>query len=288
MKTAKLVLITMAFTVPVLLHAQEQSTAQAQAKGKATEWDRLTPLERARKVSRIKGSRKVDIQSVKQTMGIKTGMVIAYGHLIPPPYKVESIGDKVLINGIQVIPSLVVERDVKPIPIPADKKVFAQKKYDFNQDIKKKYYTQVLFKDKKELQSEILVYAKSQPIVEDVRWGTDILFVKYAGDMGFSTMINLPGTTPEKPWPNRSKEARDSMVTYITKGIGTGCILIDSDGGVSPGCGDKRTVNEVMQDSKLSKDEKIERLAKWGNYETAMDIVDNYDSQEWKTEGAQK
>jgi hypothetical protein len=285
MKTAKVILIISAFAAPVLLHAQEKSTAPAQAKAQKLAGDALTPLETARKLTRIKGSRKIEIKPIKQTDGIKAGMVVAYGHLIPEPYKVEVVANKVLINGIQVSPSLVAERDVKPVQVPTDKKALSQQIYDLNREIKKKYYVQALFKDKKKLQSEILSYTKSQSIVEDARWGTDILFVKYIGDVGYSTMINLPGTTPEQPWPDKTKEAAEAVKQYITKGIKTGCVLIDSDGGITPGCGDKKIVRSVMSDTRLSKDEKIDRLAEWGNYESAMDMADNYIAQEWAEAG---
>lgn len=193
MKTAKAILIISVFAAPVLLHAQEQSTAPAQATAQKMAGAVLTPIETARKLTRIKGSRKIEIKPIKQADGIKFGMVVAYGHLIPGPYKVEIVADKVFVNGVQVSPSLVAERDVKPVKIPTDKKAFAQQMYDLNREIKKKYYVKALFIDKKKLQSEILSYTKSQSIVEDARWGTDILFVKYVGDVGDLTPQFLPG-----------------------------------------------------------------------------------------------
>jgi len=288
MKTAKIVLITLAFAVPVLLNAQERTTTPAQSKGKTTERESLTPLQVTRKYSRIKGSRKIDVIPVKQTDGIKTGTVIAYGHLIPPPYKVEAIGEKILINGIQVVPSLVAERESKPAKMSPKKKEFSTNAWNLQQEVKKRYYTQILFKDKDKLKSEILAYVKSQSVIEDAYWGEQTLFLKYVGDIGYSTMIEFRGTTQEKPWPSRKKEASEAAVQYITKGIESGCILIDSDGGTSPGCGDKKIVSEIMQNSNLSKDEKIERLAKWGNYDVALDITENYNPQEWNDAGAIK
>jgi len=237
-------------------------------------------------MSRIKGSRKISIAPAREREGISSGTVVVYGHSLFPPYKVESVGEKVFINGIQVVPSLLVQREAKPVEIHEEKKARYLKMIQFEKEISKIYYSQVSHKDRATLQTEILVFAKQNNLVKDVHWGKDMLVIDYK--VGGGSMLNLKGTTPDRPWVNKNSETGRAVADYISRGIKSGCVLIDSNGGITPGCGRKNTVNDVMRDKTLSKEEKINRLAMWGNFEVAMDIVDNYDHAEWKIDGEQK
>ncbi|OGR51762.1 MAG: hypothetical protein A2049_11490 [Elusimicrobia bacterium GWA2_62_23] len=286
MKIFKICSVSLLFLFPEIGYAKMDSSEVDMKSEHRASSDSLAPLEKARKMSRIKGNRKIDITPIKERDGIASGIVVVYGHSLFPPYKVENVGEKVLINGIQVVPSLLVQRDSKPIEIPEEKKARYLKMIQFEKEISKIYYSQVSYKDRTTLQAEILAFAKKNTLVKDARWGKDMLVLDYK--VGGGSMLNLKGTTPDKPWPSRKEETGKAIVEYISKGIKSGCILIDSNGGITPGCGRKDTVNEIMQNANLSKEEKINRLSKWGNFEVAMDIVDNYDHAEWKTNGEQK
>lgn len=132
MKNLKLILAMVIFTMPVFSAAQDKnsetqakqkkeitdvtqgkSTAPAQTK-RIIAWDKLSPLERYKQGAgaNIK-SRKIKITPINQTTGISTGLVIAYGHIIPPPYKIYIENNSIMVNGIQVSPSLVWEREVR-------------------------------------------------------------------------------------------------------------------------------------------------------------------------------
>ena len=84
----------------------------AQSKSKKVDWEKLTPLEQYKQgVGKDIKSRKIDLKPITPKDGIKTGLVIAYGHVIKPPYKVYIEDSKIMINGVQISPSLIWERE---------------------------------------------------------------------------------------------------------------------------------------------------------------------------------
>ena len=60
--------------------------------------------------------RRVTISPVQPINGIRTGMVIAYGHPISPPYAIEWRGEKLYLNSVQVIPSIADEKWIASRP----------------------------------------------------------------------------------------------------------------------------------------------------------------------------
>jgi hypothetical protein len=94
-------------------HAQEASSGTSIKHGywygKKPYNDR-SPREKDITLSEVNGMRKIDINPTKENDGIKTGCVIAYGPYIAPPYKITRNGERIVVNGVQVYPSIIVER----------------------------------------------------------------------------------------------------------------------------------------------------------------------------------
>ena len=96
-------LLVMAAMSPDISAQGKQSDSESQGKIDAAgqkdkdensrvPWQKETALKRHMLLTRIKGSRRIEIHPVRQAEGISTGLVIAYGHIIPPPYKIEFQG----------------------------------------------------------------------------------------------------------------------------------------------------------------------------------------------------
>jgi hypothetical protein len=60
----------------------------------------------SRPVRPTPGLYRMPISPVRPESGITTGLVVAYGHILQPPYRVEARGDAVFVNGVQVISGL--------------------------------------------------------------------------------------------------------------------------------------------------------------------------------------
>jgi hypothetical protein len=118
MKSTALVLVLAAFVPAAVLgcaQAAEQVYAKADLPGMPSsvsqgspEWF-VSPLGwESREFSEVEaGLYRLDINPVTPDSGIKTGFVIAYGHMLARPYRFETKGDSVLlVNRVQVYPEL--------------------------------------------------------------------------------------------------------------------------------------------------------------------------------------
>lgn len=305
MKTIKLILITLFIGMPVFVSAQEKSTTTVQAERRGKDASKMSPLERAKFITSVKGSRKLAINPVKQTDGIKTGCIIAYGHYLKPPYKLENIGEKLLINGVQVAPSLIREREQAQMP-----KVIITTKMeeDFKRRRKLEIDAYLLYqagkgkKAEQDLKNEVLAFVQaSTNIVVDAYWDRfskdDNIVVKYVGASSLSDLsfyrkpigfISTDTTKSEKRGLNRAAVAREQSRLRVVKGLNDGgCLVFHSDGGRSAFPYNdliRSCVNKSMGDTGLSSDQRIESVAKCfaGDYHGAMDILENYNPDEWE------
>lgn len=241
--------------------------------------------------------RSIRIAPVKLSDGIMTGVVIIYGHVVPPPYKVEYRGDSLYMNGVQVSPALVARREYEKSyrkPTEADR-VKSRGITEFTsraQDIYRKKKVKV---SDAALKSEILDYVKSQKLVKDAKWDSErFMLVKLADDkwdsFGYGIEFNLiePGSRiePESVRKVRIESNKKQHLEEIGNRLRKGdCAFFTSDDGVYFSPDPREKVNAIMQDSKLSKRERIHRLHEEvlpGTSFPALDIVANYDPDEWK------
>lgn len=312
-KKAKTTLMIWAFAVPVLLHAQEQSTAPAQAKAANVDaseawkavrqheaelkagtspqiaFQKKTPLERHRILSQIRGSRKFDVRPVKQTDGIKTGVVMVYGHVIPAPYKIEYIGNKLFVNGIQVEPSLVRERDIKEHPIktlPPEKQAVEQKAGRLIRDAKKIYEDGKGTAPSSVLHQQILdMLAKHSNLIQNPKWqGEELCYTTpnygFGQCVGFGPSMFSPSEVQAKHEAAGRKENLHMLESELADGK---WVCFGSEGMWVPRKVDGAEVKRIVNDSSLSRDQKIEALNNSGlnSYVLAEDILDNYVAGEW-------
>jgi len=262
-------------------------------------WEKLKGIERAKFLSPVKGSRKIEINPVTPKDGIKTGLVIAYGHVIKPPYRVYYEGENLMINGVQVRPSLILERERKKKRKPEPhSKGHVSKATKIMNTLKKMYMEGLKTKSLYEVQDEITEFVlKSSDVYKNPRWlSDDVMEVRFTDpDIGFR--INFSKTPPikvdpelRKKWQKkRTKEIHESILKR-TKGTlrGGHTIIFLSGGGRQGHHNDIRPkVNKIMTEKGLSEEERIDKLKDQiflGSYESAFDVIENYNPEEWKVE----
>jgi hypothetical protein len=192
---------------------------------KPSKLDKLKGLERYKFLSVIKGSHKIDIAPITPKDGIKTGIVIAYGHVIKPPYKIYYEGDNLMINNVQVRPSLVRERARKmkkfPKPFP---KGYVSKSTQIDDAIKKMYMEGLKTKSVEEVQDEITEFIlKSSDVYVNPKWTSDeTMRIKFTGSDVSGTIrfrkTPLPKISPEarEKWHKKRKtEMHESMIETV-------------------------------------------------------------------------
>lgn len=306
MQTIKFIFILIIFAVPVKGHAQHVSTSPIKAfSGSLSDWGKLTPLERHKRgVDGDIKSRKIDLNVIKQTDGIKSGLVIAYGHVIQPPYKVYIEDKKIMVNGVQVSPSMIWQREVPKYTSKISSATEA--KIHSAMAVSKKareIFCGFNLKTKEEIASEILSFVKnSTDTVLNAYWTDeshkDSLRIEWVDGVGPDAIIFsksschfvaklrsllLPGE--QKP-EARHKQALEDYASSINKRLNMGRIMVITSHGEGELRLDRRDeVNKVMGMKELNENKKVEALNELGfGYSGALDIVENYNSDEWKVQ----
>lgn len=284
MRIAKIALITLVILLPGLANAQEKGSTQEKT------WGKLTPFERAKKTSRIKGSRKLDIKPVVPVDGITTGCVIAYGHFLRPPFAVSYVEHKLVINGVQVEPSLLLEREQKnKKPVAAGSLNLAQRRIDVSKEIREKYQKEKNSKSESQLRSDILAFAKSKDGVFDAKWDNNAFMISFSSSLGFGFMELDAPVKPEN-WTSKSKdvrlqEAEQQSMEMVKSTLGMGdCLVFGGDAGRMSIKDPRENVIKIMADEKTTVEQKAELLGQrafLGSYEEAFDVIENYNSREW-------
>ncbi|MEW6104487.1 MAG: hypothetical protein AB1630_11860, partial [bacterium] len=234
-------------------------------------------------------------------LGIRSGTVIAYGHLIKPPYYVERKGEEVFINGIRVHP-LMSNPNYKIKP-----KVFTEEETRQYEEYVKtvnaliNYYWEVKNKEGKESAiKKLLEFAKRFENIEKIEWNRErneplILWKgeKYPeGIMYFDDRPPQPPLTEEERKKAEEEQKKDSLETAIRekksyeKCLKNNCVKVFDYSGVEIGGIDsdaKESIINIMENPKLSNKEKIKELEiLFDDDDIAKSIFYNYDPKEWK------
>ncbi|MDD5628302.1 MAG: hypothetical protein PHU21_04510 [Elusimicrobia bacterium] len=242
--------------------------------------------------STIKGSRKLNIEPGKQADGIKTGLIMAYGHIIRPPYKIEWKNDRLLVNGVQVIPSLIRQREkTEPPPQYSDsEEKQSRRRKEVKDSIREIYRNKIARNPRGEVKKEIMAYlARSTDVFQNPVWiSEDELYIQEA-ETQIRHSISFEGPPPpsESEKKNNLVKARASYAQSIIKGLQQGAfIMFYSSGGNGSGRDPRQRVNKIMQEPGLSRDQRIELLKEkvFRNYDPALDVIENYNQDEWKQE----
>lgn len=305
MKTTKIALITFAIVLPILVNAEEKKASPLQGKG-IVGWSKLSPLERHKQgVDGDIKSRKIDLKPVKQADGIKTGLVIAYGHVIPPPYKVYTENKKVMINGVQVIPSMVWEREAPkyvPTTRTTDEQKLAKRSTEVLAEARRIYCSGKDTKSMSLLSDDISNHiSNAKDVVISAKWysgkklpqdSIQITWVKNVGPDAVSfrasecTDILRTSSELRGQADVRHQDALAEGQKSIERRLEKGWTLIFASHGQGQSYGDVRDeIVAVMENADLSPDQKAEEIKKRKlgfGYSGALDVVENYSSGEWK------
>ncbi len=275
----------------------------------------LSPLERyKRTVDKDIKSRKIDLKPVKQVDGIKTGLVIAYGHVVQPPYNVYVGGKGIMINGVQISPSLIWEREVTQKASPHHPPSPTEPE-TLNRELEVARAAVKIFQEGKYRKSDMERYndaitylLASTDVVKNIRLKNsfkegDIIHVcwkRFEHCIGAIKLYdedrvkqqhtreaNLPVKDMQPQTPeDRQKNALETSIKSIQNRLNMGFTLIFT----SHGEGQKRTdirkeVTRIMNNGHLNEETKIDELKKIGfGYSGALDIIENYHLEEWEIE----
>jgi hypothetical protein len=248
-----------------------------------------TGLEAHREKRGIKGSRQIEVRPETQASGIDSGLVLVYGHIIPPPYKVEYNKRRLMINGVQVKPSLTQARSdrvhpTKPLaPELSDRHkragelmrkaqdIYAKEKTLTPNDVLKKKITGVLESD--------------NDAIEKVTWNgwSDVCYKVRGFPVTMCDAIKPDPLRFRNPSAEQTAKGESEMITSIESGLRQGKWVLFGDGGGFSFLDDKhQVVKTIMEDNALSAEEQFKQLADILNDEgCALDVIDNYSSREW-------
>ncbi|MBI5240067.1 MAG: hypothetical protein HY926_06315 [Elusimicrobia bacterium] len=271
-----------------------------EAKDARLPWEKETGLKQHMMLTRIKGSRKIDIHPVKQAEGITTGLVIAYGHVISPPYKFEYQGKKLFVNGVQVRPSLVLEREPRQLlPLLTRGQAEATFKGTQIQRAAQELYSSGLkTKPLKEVQAEIVALVmKSTDVFLRAEWISDRALNAKEVVSGAVSEMRFSADPPVELTPKESQRREEEnarweneeLTSRMRRVLGAGHCWIFLSQGTAGDQGEfgifGPKVNQIMAELGLTREQRIEKIKAEvgrGRYEFALDVVDNYDPAEWK------
>jgi len=286
---------------PYPLFAQSPAKTERDMSAQSSEMTD-TGLSRYIKRTRIRGSRKIDIHPIKQSQGITTGLVIAYGHVIPPPYKVEYQGKRLMVNGVQVEPSLLLEREEarnRPPP-PTQVQLGAYRETGRAIRLAYKLYVEgIKTKPLEKVQDEVIRFLdKSSGVFQNPKWTGATTLDVHLADYGKPILLGLDfseeplpedyAETPQEKEKAAEGERRacEQVLSWIIGDLRKGhSVTFKSTGGQQIGGDVRAKVRKIMADTGLSREQRIERLREEvfrHSYGPALDVIDNYDPKEWE------
>lgn len=229
--------------------------------------------------------RHVKIAPIAQSTGVPSGLVIAFGHVIPRPYRFKHDDSKLFVNGVQLIPSPVAEKE--------GEKIRALVKDDRRKLLKElervETRARAMF-DERRSHEEILQFVKSQAsVIGDAKWeGERVMTLRLVGDKHFMHMLQFQGMTQETKKQVQSiadpKELQKRLIVQYEHDLVSGiCLFFSSDNGVMRISDPRSKVIEVMQNEGMSADQRERELAEIFsmNRIAALDVLANYSAAEW-------
>jgi hypothetical protein len=245
------------------------------------------------KFSHVKDhSRKMNIQPVKQSAGITTGVVMICGHIIPPPYKVEYRGDVLFVNGVQVEPSPLMqqydrERPPKLTAFPP-KQEAAYKEMVRLLRLAEKRYKEDKATRKEQFRHEIVGYLHNESTMTfDAGWNAqeETVCIRTKGLAQECWDFSSQAVPAVQDLARVAAQNKTLDIRNIETGLRKGRF---KEFGCAGGHGTepkdiRAAVNTIMRTPGLSREQRIELLKErvFQGYDTALDVVDNYVKEEW-------
>lgn len=247
-------------------------------------------LDQFRKISGISGSRSVSIQPVSPASGIETGRVVAYGRVIPPPYRVEYVDRRILINSVQVSPSLVKERHLgerPPQSLAPDKKKVQDSAAELMVAVRKIYADGQSSENKENLHKKILlVLSKHSDVILNPVWhGEELCYTTPVYQFSQCTVFGSSMRAKPEVQAENERRNRAERVAQIEGELKAGrWLYFGSMGGMAVRKDASDEISKIMEDPNLSKDQRIELLKETAleDYDLALDVADNYKAHDWR------
>lgn len=247
---------------------------------------KITAMEKMRDERRI-GPHKIEITPTIGTSGIQTGVLMVYGHILHAPYKIERVEKQILVNGVQVLPSLLAERKLKSNPWkPPELSAEDRERYHLMESVRQqaeKIYKTSWFGARRKIFALLSQHPGLFSEVQVSDNGVEVSFISFnlKSRQGwiFESMFSSPEVIDKNERNNR-EEQKD----LIERDLRAGQFVVITSNDQSGAMNDPRgRVNAIMHDSALARDERLSQLTDIFNYGTALDVLENYSESEWAT-----
>lgn len=233
-------------------------------------------------------SRTITLKAATPKEGIRSGVVIAYGHVLSKPYLVEEAGAVLYINGIQVSPSLVLqqhvdnyERTKKSQPASIDLEKLTLKARTI-------YTSQLRTKTVEEVKAIVRDIVLQERGVADASWRTDtFLAIRPTGASpgSYPLGIVIPAAWRKSGPSSSQKVGRATQIQNLL--VSGKCVFFLSEGGMWQGADPRKAVNEIMKSASDSAAKSNELRRVFGGAQgPALDVRANYLAAEWRNDEA--
>ena len=230
------------------------------------------------------GSHKIGISPVLQSEGVQ-GCFIAYGRPFPTPIKVEPREQLLLVNNVQISPSLLAERQAKLRDggiLSEDQKHYRDRLRQLSDEVMNLHFNAWFFTTTR-IRLAFLSYRDVAADVSVTEYGATFTF----RETNKTVKWEFPKAGLLSTSPSHLREVRKSnldldrgiITGYLTRG---GCVLVTATEQIISVKDPHEVVNETMGNAKLSREQKIEALEGIGGYGTALDIIENYSGRDWR------
>ena len=233
------------------------------------------------------GPHKIEIAPTIETLGIQTGVLMAYGHVFRAPYRVERVDKRILVNGVQVLPSLLAERKEKANPWKPSEGSTEDREKLHRMETLRQEAEQIYKKSWFGARRKILALLTQHPdLFSDIQvsdTGAEVSFKPFNSasryGWGFVSIFSSPEIIDKNERNNR-----EDQKSYIERDLRSGLFVAITSNDQTGAMNDPRgRVNVIMRDAALTRDQRLSQLMDIFNYGTALDVIENYSAIEWAT-----
>ena len=255
----------------------------------------MTLQEYLKLYQRIK-SRKITISPQQGKAGIPTGVVLVYGHIMLPPFVIIGREGKILINGVQVIPSLIRERAneewLKSIVHNPERTANRRRIGRLYVPAREINFTNIDKLSQRIRHDKVIaLFDDAKDIVQNLHWqGEELCFVERKTQL--ATCWNLGNSVLPQYSVEDAKKFNNAVLARQAEEIETALrhgefVTFHPNGqfGSRPDC--RNQVTEIMEQPDLNREQRIEELKDKvfdGSYDVPLEIIDNYDANQWRVD----
>ncbi|MDO9390939.1 MAG: hypothetical protein Q7U71_04105 [bacterium] len=231
---------------------------------------------------------KMEINPITPSAGITTGHVIAYGHYIRPPYKVEVRDTCVFVNNVQVHPILWTPGMIEERRKALNAKTVEEKKREAVLNQSHKLYDSLIAENVKSIEAmrKVVDYLRSHKDCGDSIISYDEhtvhFYLRKSDVKGLRTYYPKIETKTIKPVITPEQVAKQFEQSYI-KSLKKGRLkIISSAGSISSSFGgDFKNIRAILLNKNISQQDKFIRINEMTSVEHALMMLYNYKASEW-------